>query len=107
MVRFNTNVARLAAAEQREFESQAVKAMLRELGIPFFDLSHDPLTFDSQNFVDAAHQSEIGMLRSMVSLLRNREFAEIFPKIDAAKFQDDLAEAEKKHDISDVYHDDF
>ncbi|MBR0848965.1 hydrolase [Bradyrhizobium diazoefficiens] len=78
----------------REFEGSAVRDRFRQLGIAFFDLSRAPLTQDSDNFIDAYHPSEIGMLRSLRDLLADPQFREIFPAVSPERISRKIREAE-------------
>jgi hypothetical protein len=53
-----------------DFQSEATKAWLGELGIDFFDLSHSPIDDDPSNFIDAYHLSEKGTSRAVDELMR-------------------------------------
>jgi hypothetical protein len=75
------------------------------MGIAFFDLSHAPLSQDLNNFVDAYHTSEIGMLRSLRDLLADPQFREIFPAIDPEIISRKISEAESKKEYFYVYGD--
>jgi|GEM_PF-1793724 hypothetical protein len=87
----------------REFESSAVRDKFRQLGISFFDLSRAPLSHNNNNFVDAYHPSEIGMLRSLESLLLQPQFKAIFPAIDPEAISKKIKEAEQNKERFYVY----
>ncbi|MBR0852289.1 hydrolase [Bradyrhizobium diazoefficiens] len=89
----------------REFESRRLQEQFRRMGIAFFDLSRAPLTQDLNNFVDAYHPSEIGMLRSLRDLLADPQFKEIFPAIDPDLISRQTSEAESKKEYFHVYGD--
>jgi hypothetical protein len=89
----------------REFESSRQREQFRQLGITFFDLSHAPLTQDINNFVDAYHTSEIGMLRSLQDLLADPQFRAIFPAIDPEVISSKISELESKKEYFHVYGD--
>ena len=89
----------------REFQGSAVRDKFRQLGITFFDLSRAPLNQDSNNFIDAYHPSEIGMLRSLCSLLLIPRFRELFPAIDPQRIFEKINEAELNKKRFSVYED--
>jgi len=89
----------------REFQGSAVRDKFRQLGITFFDLSRAPLNQDSNNFIDAYHPSEIGMLRSLRSLLLIPRFRELFPAIDPQRIFEKINEAELNKKRFSVYED--
>jgi hypothetical protein len=76
----------------REFESASVRESLKDMGIHFFDLAHDQLTSEKENFFDAYHPSGLGMLRSMQSLLRLAEFRNLFPAIEPQHIDKQIAD---------------
>jgi hypothetical protein len=53
-----------------DFQSEATKAWLGELGIDYFDLSHSPIDDDPSNFIDAYHLSEKGTSQAVDELIR-------------------------------------
>ncbi|MGT2440266.1 hydrolase [Bradyrhizobium betae] len=102
----DTNVGfRHYAGVWREFESNAARDRFRQLGIAFFDLSRAPLTQDDNNFIDAFHPSEIGMLRSLRDLLTDPQFREIFPAISPERIAGKIREAELNKERYYVYGD--
>jgi hypothetical protein len=76
----------------REFESAANREIFQEIGIHFFDLAHDQLNREKENFFDAYHPSSLGMLRSMQSLLRLTDFRNVFPAIDPKTIDQQIAD---------------
>jgi hypothetical protein len=89
----------------REFQSREMLDRFEKLGIAFFDLSHDPLTTEYRNFIDAAHPSERGMLASILSLSKNPKFSTILPELDWHGLEEDLARADVKNDAFTIYGD--
>jgi hypothetical protein len=87
----------------REFESSPVRDKFRAMGVSFFDLSRAPLSHDNNNFVDSYHPSEMGMLRSLQTLLLQPQFKEIFPSIDPEAISRKINEAEQSKQRFDVY----
>jgi hypothetical protein len=81
----------------REFESASTREAFQEMGIHFFDLAHDQLNSEKENFFDAYHPSTLGMLRSMQSLLRVTEFRNLFPAIEPHKIDKQIAEEAVSH----------
>jgi hypothetical protein len=75
----------------REFESASTRRAFQDMGIDFFDLARDPLNANAENFVDAYHLSDLGMLRSMGSLLRLPAFRNLFPAIDPRRIDELIA----------------
>lgn len=88
----------------RELRSETTADRLADLGIRFFDMSRDPSNADSSNFVDPAHPSERGMLRTFISLLDQKHFQDLLPLIDKAALEDDLQKNLKSSELFDLYH---
>jgi hypothetical protein len=53
----------------REFESEATREWLAQIGITFLDFARSDIDADRANFIDALHPSESGMLKVMDVLL--------------------------------------
>lgn len=87
----------------REFDSEQMREKFRDLGIHFFDLSRADFTDDKRNFVDAYHPSELGSLRSMISLCNQSDFRLLLPALDPARLKQDLESAERLGKVFDVY----
>jgi hypothetical protein len=81
----------------REFESASARETFQEMGIHFFDLAHDSLNSEKENFFDAYHPSNLGMLRSMQSLLRFTEFRNLFPAIEPKRIDKQIANEAGSH----------
>ena len=75
----------------RELRSEATAKRFSDLDIRFYDMSRDPAAADPYNFFDPAHPSERGILKTIISLLERPGFKALFPKIDRAALQADLA----------------
>jgi hypothetical protein len=89
----------------REFETADFARKVSELGITFFDLSHEKLTEDSSLFMDAAHLTERGMAKAMEGLTRDERFRSIFPRIDSDGIAHAMQQAVENGDSYEVYHD--
>jgi hypothetical protein len=87
----------------REFDSKQMRDKFRSLGIHFFDLSRASFTDDKKNFVDAYHPSEIGTLRSMISLCEEPEFHSLLPALDPNRLKRDLENAEREGKVFEIY----
>jgi hypothetical protein len=81
----------------REFESAPTREKFRDMGIHFFDLARDQLNSKRENFFDAYHPSNLGMLRLMQSLLRLSEFRNLFPSVDPQNIDKQIADATAVH----------
>jgi hypothetical protein len=81
----------------REFESASTRDMFQKMGIHFFDLARDQLNSKKENFFDAYHPSNLGMLRSMQSLLHLAEFRSLFPSVDPQNIDKQIADATAVH----------
>jgi hypothetical protein len=89
------------AGAWRDFESAAMKKRFAEMGIIHLDLSRAAMTSNPENFIDAAHPSEAGMVAALIEASRNAEFTAVFPKLDIAGLKDDLGHAS---DYENHYH---
>jgi hypothetical protein len=87
----------------REFASKQMRDKFRSLGIHFFDLSRAGFTGDKKNFVDAYHPSELGALRSMISLCNEPDFRSLLPALDPDRLKRDLENAERQGKVFEVY----
>jgi hypothetical protein len=87
----------------REFESKQMRDKFRSLGIHFFDLSRASFADDKKNFVDAYHPSELGTLRSMISLCDEPEFHSLLPALDPDRLKRDLENAERLGKVFEIY----
>jgi hypothetical protein len=74
----------------RELRSETSAKRFAELGVRFFDMSRDPTNADPANFFDPAHPSERGILKTVISLMDRKEFAELFPRMDKQTIETDL-----------------
>lgn len=92
----------------REFESDATRQTLRDLGIAFFDTMRDPVDEDERNFVDPAHPNEGGDLALLLHLLvQEPTFREIFPRIDIDRLRRQLDEARTNGSLFSIYQNQF
>jgi len=73
----------------RESRTEERSDMLREIGIPYYDLS-DQL-HDNTEFLDAAHLTERGMLEVLLNLSEMPEFRSALAGLDVARLRADLA----------------
>jgi hypothetical protein len=87
----------------REFNSLQMRQKFQSLGIHFFDLSRASFANDKKNFVDAYHPSELGTLRSMISLCNEPDFRLLLPALDPARLKHDLETAESQGKVFEVY----
>jgi hypothetical protein len=87
----------------REFDSQQMRNKFRSLGIHFFDLGRAHFADDKKNFVDAYHPSELGTLRSIVSLCDDPDFRSLLPALDPARLKRDLENAERQGKVLELY----
>jgi hypothetical protein len=87
----------------REFDSQQMRDKFRSLGIHFFDLGRANFAGDNKNFVDAYHPSELGTLRSIISLWNDPDFRLLLPALDQARLKRDLENAERQGVVSELY----
>jgi hypothetical protein len=87
----------------REFDSQQMHDKFRSLGIHFFDLGRANFADDKNNFVDAYHPSELGTLRSMISLCNDPDFRSLLPALDPARLKRDLDIAERRGKVLELY----
>lgn len=87
----------------RDFNSQQMHDKFRSLDIHFFDLSRANFTDDRRNFVDAYHPSELGALRSMITLCDDPDFRSLLPALDLPGLQRDLETAERQGKILELY----
>ncbi|HZV03780.1 MAG TPA: hypothetical protein VE999_01705 [Gemmataceae bacterium] len=88
----------------RELRSEATAQRFASLGIRFFDMSRAPLNADPNNFFDPAHPTERGVLRTIIDLLDQKDFRELFPQIDKSVLEDDLQKNLKSGERFDLYH---
>ena len=92
----------------REFESDATRQMLKDLGIAFFDTMHDPVTEDERNFVDPAHPNEGGDLAILLHLLAQEPpFRALLPRIDVASLRQQLDGARANGSLFSIYQNQF
>jgi hypothetical protein len=91
----------------REFESAQMRERLEKLGFIFFDMSHDPMTADSQLFIDAAHPTESGMSITMMHLLDDPRFRALVPDISAERLRSERDAALQRGDKLEVYGNSF
>lgn len=91
----------------RDFEKAETGERSRGIGVSFFDLARTPLTADSRNFIDPSHPNEAGMLGSLLILMENPEFREIFREIDVDGLRNDYRSAMARSEFTDIYHDAF
>jgi hypothetical protein len=75
----------------RDFENGGTRSWLESLGIPLFDLARSSIDDDPNNFFDAYHPSEIGMLRVVRELLTDPAFRAEFPAIDPSGIDRQIA----------------
>ena len=87
----------------REFDSQQMRDKFRSFGITFFDLGRANFSDDKKNFIDAYHPSELGALRSLISLCDEPDFRSLLPALDPAQLKRDLENAEREEKVYDVY----
>jgi hypothetical protein len=87
----------------REFMSQQMRVKFRSLGIHFFDLGRANFADDNNNFVDAYHPSELGALRSMISLCDDSDFRSLLPALDPVRLKRDLENAERQEKVLELY----
>jgi hypothetical protein len=92
------------AGEWRELRNGATAKRFADLGIEFFDMSRDPLNADATNFVDPAHPTERGVLRTFIKLLDRKEFRELLPQIDKRLLEEDLEISLRTGEKFDLYH---
>jgi hypothetical protein len=92
-----------SAGVWREFDSEQMRDNFRSLGIRFFDLSRASFSDDKKNFVDAYHPSELGALRSMISLCDEPEFHSLLPALDPDRLKRDLENAEREGKVFEIY----
>jgi hypothetical protein len=86
----------------RELRSEETAKRLSDLDISFYDMSRDPAAADPFNFFDPAHPSERGILKTIISLLERPGFRALFPKIERAALQADVAMSPGQQ--FDLYH---
>jgi hypothetical protein len=91
----------------RDFESPQMRERLEQLGFIFFDMSRDPMTADSQLFIDAAHPTESGMSVAMTHLLDDSHFRALFPDISAERLRTEREAALQRGDKLEVYGNSF
>jgi hypothetical protein len=73
----------------RESHTEERRDMLRELGVPYYDLS--TLLDDNTDFLDAAHPTEKAMIKVLLNLGERPEFRAALPRLDTPKLEADLA----------------
>jgi hypothetical protein len=87
----------------REFDNQQMRDKFRSLGIHFFDLGRASFADDKKNFVDAYHPSELGTLRTMISLCDDPDFRLLLPALDPARLKRDLENADRQGKVLELY----
>jgi len=88
----------------RLLESHLMRQQLRDIGIHFFNLTHDLIAKDSLAFIDPAHPSEYGMGVVLLDAMNgDPEFRALLPRLDLAALQVDLAKAKAEQQYFDVY----
>jgi hypothetical protein len=85
------------------FEQPELRQRFNSMNIPFFDLSRAPFTSNPRHFNDSAHPTESGTLGGLFYLLQDPRFAGIFPKLDAGRLGDELADAERRGEYHAIY----
>jgi hypothetical protein len=88
----------------RMLQSSQMRQELDNMGIHFFDLTHDPVAKQSGAFIDPAHPSEYAIGMALADRMNNDpEFRALFPRLDVAALQGALAAAKKERRLFDVY----
>jgi hypothetical protein len=88
----------------RELGNEETRERFAQLGIQFFDMSHNPLNADASNFFDPIHPTERGVLRTIIDLMDRKEFRDVFPYIDKAALENDLQKNLESGERFDLYH---
>ena len=87
----------------REFESADFRETIDGLGVPFFDMSRDPMNGDGDFFTDAAHPTEFGLSLAISHLLEDPGFRRFFPNIDNERLRAERARALERGQRFEVY----
>lgn len=100
----NTDVQyRHYAGVWRQFESDAMRHKFEELGIPYFDLCCISLSAKKEEFIDAVHIGERGMIEVLLTLAQDQRFRTLFPALEVDRLKADLDTAQKGNNIFNVY----
>ncbi len=87
----------------REFESADFRKIIDDLGVPFFDLSRDPMNGEGSYFTDAAHPTELAMSVALTHLLEDARFKGLFPAMNAERLRTEREMALQRGERFEVY----